>query len=156
WDSPDNGAFRLSPAAASARCDIHVDGGGRENVYAAILYLSLPEHCRGGTAFWRHRDTGWERSPPKDELAARGYGTFLEFERRWIQTYRLRNFAELQERRAATWDCVLSVPMRFNRLIVYRGDYFHAITELFGDDAQNARFVQLFYFEGTGAAGATH
>ncbi|HUL66561.1 MAG TPA: DUF6445 family protein [Burkholderiaceae bacterium] len=156
WDSPDNGAFRISPAAASARCDIHVDGGGRGNVYAAVLYLSLPGHCRGGTAFWRHRDTGWERSPSKEELAARGYATFLEFERRWVPTDRLRDFAEMQERRTAAWDCVLTVPMRFNRLIVYRGDYFHAIAELFGDDARNARFVQLFYFERTGSASATH
>jgi hypothetical protein len=154
WDSPDNGAFRLSPAAASARCDIHVDGGGRANVYAAVLYLSLPEHCRGGTAFWRHRHTGWERCPSKEELAAHGYAAFLDFERRWVPTDRLRDFAEMLEGRAAAWDCVLNVPMCFNRLIVYRGDYFHAITELFGDDARNSRLVQLFYFEGTGTARA--
>lgn len=154
WDSLDNGAFRISPASARARCDIHVDGDGAENVYAAVLYLSLPEHCRGGTGFWRHRGTGWERRPSKAELAASDYAAFLDFERRWVPTDRLRVFSEMQAGRAAAWECVLHVPLRFNRLIVYRGDFFHAITELFGDCPRNSRLVQLFYFEGTGAASA--
>src|SRR5262252_4357349 len=107
WDSLDNGAFRLTPAAGSARCDIHVDGDGRENVYAGLLYLSLPEHCRGGTGFWRHRATGWEGRPSKEELAARGYATFPDFLRRWVPTDRVRTFEEMRESREAAWDCVL-------------------------------------------------
>jgi hypothetical protein len=56
----------------------------------------------------------------------------------------------LQERDAA-WECVLEVPMRFNRLIVYRSDFFHSIGELFGDRPENVRFVQLFFFEAMAA-----
>ena len=37
--------------------------------------------------------------------------------------------------------------MRFNRLVVFRSDFFHAITELFGDRAENGRLVQLLHFE---------
>ncbi|HTT11537.1 MAG TPA: DUF6445 family protein [Burkholderiaceae bacterium] len=154
WDSLDNGAFRLTPAGGRARCDIHVDTDAGENAYAALLYLSLPEHCHGGTGFWRHRATGWERRPSKEELAASGYSSFLEFERRWVPTDKLRSFEEMRDARDAAWDCVLHVPMRFNRLIIYRGDYFHAIADLFGDRPENTRLVQLFYFEGTGAAPA--
>ena len=154
WNSLDNGAFRLTPAGSHARCDIHVDGNGRENIYGGVLYLNLPEHCRGGTGFWRHRATGWERRASNEELAASGYATFLDFERRWVPTDRVRAFAEMQDRRADAWDCVLHVPMRFNRLIVYRGDFFHAIGEVFGDRPENSRLVQLFYFEATGTAGA--
>lgn len=150
WDSPDQGAFRFSGAADTARCDIHVDSESRRDIYAAILYLSLPEHCVGGTAFWRHRATGWERRPSPEQLAAQGYQSFIEFERRWIPIGRQRPFAALREERAAAWDLVLEVPMRFNRLIVYRSDFFHAIGELFGDRAENARLVQLFYFESIG------
>jgi tetratricopeptide (TPR) repeat protein len=149
WDSLDNGAFRVSPASASARCDIHVDGE-RDHVFAAVLYLSLPEHCRGGTGFWRHRITGWERRPSQEELAACGYSSFREFERRWVPTDQVRPFAELREMRDAGWENVIRVPMRFNRLIAYRGDFFHAIGELFGDRPENSRLVQLFYFEGSG------
>jgi tetratricopeptide (TPR) repeat protein len=150
WDTPDQGAFRFSGAADTARCDIHVDSESRRDIYAAILYLSLPEHCAGGTGFWRHRPTGWARRPSPEELAAQGYKSFIDFERRWIPVGRQRPFAALREERAAAWDLVLEVPMRFNRLIVYRSDFFHAIGELFGDRAENARLVQLFYFESIG------
>jgi tetratricopeptide (TPR) repeat protein len=150
WDSPDNGAFRVSAATDSARCDIHVDSEDRENIFAAVLYLSLPEHCRGGTSFWRHRESGWERRPSREELAAKGYGSFLDFERRWIPVSRQRPFAELQQARRAAWDCVFEIPMRFNRLIVYRSNFFHAIGSLFGDRPDNARLVQLFYFQTVG------
>jgi len=150
WDSPDHGAYRISSAADTARCDIHIDSDTRNNTYAAILYLSLPEHCVGGTSFWRHRPTGWERRPSPEQLAAQGYRSFIDFERRWIPVGRQRPFAELRRERDAAWDCVLEVPMRFNRLIVYRSDYFHAIGELFGDRFENARLVQLFYFESVG------
>jgi len=147
WDSPDNGAFRVSSAADTARCDIHVDSEVRNDIYAAVLYLSLPEHCSGGTSFWRHRETGWERRPSVEQLVARGYASFREFERRWIPVGRQRPFAQLRDARAAAWDCVFETPMRLNRLIVYRSDFFHAIGELFGDRRENARLIQLFYFE---------
>jgi hypothetical protein len=116
------------------------------------LYLSLPEHCQGGTGFWRHRATGWERRPSKQELASSGYATFQDFERRWVRNDTVRTFGEMRDSRAAAWDCVLHVPMRFNRLVIYRGDYFHAIADLFGDSPENTRLVQLFYFEGTASA----
>ncbi len=147
WDSPDNGAFRISPADANARNDIHIDSETRNEIYAGVLYLSLPEHCRGGTLFWRHRVTGWERRPAPDQLAAAGYASFRKFEQRWMPTNRLRAFSELQQQREADWEVVLQVPMRFNRLVVYRSDFFHSIGELFGDRPENARFVQLFFFE---------
>jgi tetratricopeptide (TPR) repeat protein len=147
WDSPDNGAFRLSSAADTARCDIHVDSDTRADSYAAVLYLSLPEHCAGGTGFWRHRETGWERRPSAEQLRVLGYASFLDFERRWVPVGRQRPFAEWRKERAAAWDCVLEIPMRFNRMIVYRSDFFHAIGELFGDRPENARLVQLFYFQ---------
>lgn len=147
WDSPDHGAFRLSPADASARNDIHVDSASRDEIYAGVLYLSLPEHCRGGTVFWRHRATGWERRPRPDQLAAAGYASFGQFERRWMPVDRLQPFGDLERRREVDWERVLTVPMRFNRLVVYRSDFFHSIDRLFGDRPENSRFVQLFFFE---------
>ncbi len=150
WDSPDNGAFRISPADASARNDIHVDSDVRNDIYAGVLYLSLPEHCRGGTLFWRHRASGWERRPAPEQLAAGGYATFKQFEKRWMPVDRLRPFTQLQAERDAAWERVLEVPMRFNRLTVYRSDFFHSIGELFGDRPENSRFVQLFFFEASG------
>jgi hypothetical protein len=38
----------------------HVDHGVSDQALclAALVYLNLPEQCRGGTAFYRHRETG--------------------------------------------------------------------------------------------------
>jgi hypothetical protein len=45
------------------------------------------------------------------------------------------------------WDMLFEVPMRFNRLIVYRSDYFHAIGRVFGSGLPDGRLTQLFFFE---------
>jgi Family of unknown function (DUF6445) len=37
--------------------------------YAAIVYLNEPEQCEGGTAFYRHRETGWDDVPDLDSTA---------------------------------------------------------------------------------------
>ncbi len=56
-------------------------------------------------------------------------------------------FEQWRQRRNAAWDLLFEIPIRFNRLIVYRSDFFHSISELFGDSAENGRLVQLFHFE---------
>ena len=44
------------------------------------------------------------------------------------------------------WDHVMTVPMRFNRLILLRPWLWHAAGRSFGDSLQNGRLVQLFFF----------
>jgi len=147
WDSPDNGALRVSLAADDARADVHVDNPTLPNIFGGVLYLSRPEDCRGGTRFFRHRATGWDRRPDDAALRAMGHAGFLDFQKRHLPINRRLAFAEWQQQRDATWEYLFEVPMRFNRLIVFRSDFFHAITELFGERAENGRLVQLFHFE---------
>ena len=148
WKSPDNGAFRLSPAESLARSDIHIDhdehAGGP--MLAALLYLTPQEYCRGGTSFWRHRKTGWTTRPSEAELRAHGYDSFGAFSRRWTPSDRIRPFAEITDQRSGDWEFLFEIPMRFNRLVIYRGDYFHSVSQVFGSTAQDSRLVQLFYF----------
>lgn len=152
--SPDNGACRLSFANSTARTDIHVDNETEESrrFYAGVLYLNPPEQCQGGTSFWKHLPTGWERRPSQEELQAAGYANFKVFQKRWLPNHRVLPFDALKEQREqnGTWKAVLEVPMRQNRLIIYRGDYFHSITGLFGTTLEDARLVQLFFFETLG------
>ena len=148
WDSLDNGALRVSIASDDARADVHVDNPTLTDIFGGVLYLSLPEHCQGGTRFYRHRATGWDCRPDAEALRARGHASFLDFQKRSLPANRNLAFAEWLQRRDATWECLFEVPMRFNRLILFRSDYFHAITELFGDAPENGRLVQLFHFEG--------
>jgi tetratricopeptide (TPR) repeat protein len=143
WDSIDHGAMRISLAADSARADVHVDSPTIENIFGGVLYLSLPQHGRGGTSFYRHRRSGWDRRPAASTLRAAGHGSFLDFQRRNLQPNRTQPFAQWLRQRDETWERIFEVPMRFNRLVVFRSDFFHGITELFGDRAENGRLVQL-------------
>lgn len=146
--SPDNGSYRLSHADATARTDIHVDNetGDNFNFYAGVLYLNPPEQCQGGTTFWRHQPSGWYRRLPEAQVKAGGYASFREFQKRWLPNSKVQKFNELQEQRDS-WVPLLEVPMRHNRLIMYRGHYFHSLSNVFGDTRENGRLVQLFFFE---------
>jgi len=146
--SPDNGSCRLSYADAMARTDIHVDNetGNNFNFYAGVLYLNPPEQCQGGTTFWRHQPSGWYRRLPEADVKAGGYASFKEFQKRWLPNSKVQKFNDLQEQRDS-WQALLEVPMRHNRLIVYKGHYFHSISNVFGDTPENGRLVQLFFFE---------
>lgn len=147
WDSPDNGALRVSLAADDANADVHVDNPTRPDIFGGVLCLTLPEHCLGGTTFYRHRGSGWARRPGADALRARGHASFLEFQQRHLPRNRLQTFAAWRAQRDALWEPVFEAPLRFNRLVVFRSDFFHAISELFGDTPENGRLVQLFHFE---------
>ncbi len=147
WDSLDNGALRVSLAADKARADVHLDSPLLQDIYGAVLYLSLPEHSQGGTSFFRHRASGWDRRPTDAQLQTGGYRSLLDFQQRGLPAPRSLPFTEWQQQRETTWDWMFEVPMRFNRLIIYRSNFFHAISNLFGDHADNGRLVQLFHFE---------
>ena len=58
------------PLPATSSRKVHAD----HSHWSGILYLSAPEHCEGGTEFFRHRRTGTERMAlDAAELAALGY-----------------------------------------------------------------------------------
>lgn len=147
--SPENGSYRISYADALARTDIHVDNesGDNFNFYAGVLYLNLPEQCQGGTTFWRHRPTGWCRRPLEGDVRAAGYSSFRHFQKRWLPNVAVQKFNELRQQRDDAWQAMLEVPMRHNRLIIYRAHYFHSISNVFGSTLADGRLVQLFFFE---------
>lgn len=147
--SPDNGSSRISLANSVARSDIHVDNetGDCFRQYAAVLYLNLPEQCKGGTIFWRHRGTGWSRRHDDGAVRAAGYANFKSFQQRFLpHNVHASQFNEMAARRQE-WQPLLQVPMCYNRLIIYRGDFFHSIGEVFGSKMDDGRLVQLFFFE---------
>ena len=153
WSWPGHGAFRISPSGSLARSDIHVDHGDSRVAYAGVLYLSLPQACQGGTSFWRHRETGWFRAPSPAQAAASRHGSLAGFMRAQAAGG-AQGFDQLAQGRGQ-WDLLFEVPMRFNRLIVYRSDCFHGISQVFGAGPDDARLTQLFFFEPLGgAAGA--
>jgi Flp pilus assembly protein TadD len=147
WSSPDHGAFRLSAAADEARADVHVDNPSIGNIFGGVLYLSPPEHSRGGTTFFRHRRTGWDSTPTAERLLEKGYRSLADYQRRELKPNERMSFDAWVAQRGVLWEPVIEVPMRFNRLIIFRSDFYHAVTELFGTTIDNGRLVQLFHFE---------
>lgn len=147
WHAPTHGVFRLSFAHSLARSDIHVDEEVCRPMYAAVLYLSRPEDCVGGTSFWRHVESGWDRVPPDDVVRDSRWESFRAFQHQEILgEAQARPFDTLVARREP-WQRVLEIPMRSNRLVVYRSDFFHAISQVFGRTPEEARLVQLFFIE---------
>lgn len=150
WAWPGHGAFRLSPAGSLARSDIHTDLD-QGAAYAGVLYLSLPEHCQGGTSFWRQRGTGWVQQPSAAQLAASAWPSREAFNASLSAPAPAGSGHEELAQLRAGWELVFEVGMRFNRLILYRADFFHAVSQVFGQRADDARLVQLFFFEPLGS-----
>ena len=121
-ENPVQGAsilFRYTLAGVDKKVFCHVDGCS----YAGILYLTLPEHCAGGTTIYRHKPTG-------DEI--------------YDKTHRhLYDFNDPDQ-----WEVLREMEMVYNRMVMYPGQLFHAITPVFfGDTIENGRLTQnLFLF----------
>ncbi len=130
-----HGYFRITYEGERGANDIHIDTG---NVWAGVLYLTLPEHCKGGTEFFRHRQYGTEHAPLREEdLKVYGARDRLEVLQKTIG-------AHTNDR--SKWERTMTLPMKFNRLVLFRSWYWHTAGESFGDAPENARLVQLFFF----------
>ena len=126
--------FRLTLASDVGRAGVHTDPG----YWSGILYLSRPEDCQGGTDFFRHRRTGTDRRPMNDqEVAALGYKTYADSE------HDILGRDTLDER---AWEKTMTVPMRFNRLLLLRPWLWHTAGPGFGDTPQDGRLVYLLFF----------
>lgn len=126
------GAWRQGKKSSPVHNAVHADNSCAQ--MAAVLYLNRPEDCFGGTAFWRHRLTGWESMPSEEQLAE--------------HHFKLEEFAEDWHNFAA-WEQTFLAPMKYNRLITYPTQMFHSRWPIdgFGDNDQNARLIGAFFFD---------
>ena len=126
--------FRLTLASDVGRAGVHTDPG----YWSGILYLSRPEDCQGGTEFFRHRRTNTDRRPMTDaEVTALGYKTYAESEHDILGRDTLDYSA---------WEPTMTVPMRFNRLLLLRPWLWHTAGPGFGDNRENGRLVYLLFY----------
>ena len=129
-----HGKCRLSLASDTGRGKVHID----HCYWSGILYLSRPEDCAGGTDFFRHRRTQTDRAPltPAD-LAAMGYDDFDKVH---------RDLIEREGTDESKWERTMTVPMRYNRLVLLRPWMWHTAGPGFGDRIENGRLVYLMFF----------
>ena len=126
--------FRLTLASDVGRGKVHTDPG----YWSGILYLSRPEDCQGGTDFFRHRRTNTDRRPMNDaEVAALGYKSYAESE---------HDIVGRDGKDESAWETTMTVPMRFNRLLLLRPWLWHTAGPGFGDSRENGRLVYLLFY----------
>jgi hypothetical protein len=129
------GKFRYCLKNDKAPTKIHFD----KVSWAAIVYLSLNEHCKGGLGIYKHKKTGLEKVPSTEEQLKRlGCKNIIEFDQKYVYPY---------SKQEEYWELIEEIPIKYNRLILFKGSkYFHGITQQFGDSIYNSRLSQVFFF----------
>jgi hypothetical protein len=128
---------RLALSADNKPARIHID----ESDWTGVLTLTRPEDCRGagGTEFYRHLPTGTDRLPINGEkLRETGYASYDDLKHDILDRDALDR---------SKWELSMSVPMRFNRLVLLQPQYWHTAGESFGDSVENGRLVYLMFFK---------
>lgn len=113
WGEQYSGCFQL--CTAHDRTWIHADVN---NTWAGVLYLTPDAPLSGGTALYRHKETGHVSDQQMD--------------------YEPYDYTK--------WEVVDQVGNVFNRLVMYRGDLFHASVDYFGINFGDGRLIQTFFF----------
>jgi hypothetical protein len=95
--------------------------------YTALVYLSRPEDCRGGTAILEHISGELPLHPETEEQL-----------RLW----------ERDTNDVEAWSKVSFCPMKFNRFLMIRSDLLHRAEPIggFGDNKENGRLVLTCFF----------
>lgn len=132
------GWFVLALASDEAlrRTRVHAD----RRAWMALVYLTAPEHCRGGTGWYRHRSTG--ATCESAVFLESSFGHLAGRPRSELVEAMLSLSCDL-----AQWVEVQRVGMAFNRCVIFRADQFHAVLETFGDCPENGRLTQVFEFD---------
>jgi hypothetical protein len=129
-----HGSCRVALAKDDRPGRIHID----QSHWSGILYLSRPEDCQGGTEFYRHLPTGTDHLPLTPEaLSAAGFASYDELKREILEKDALDR---------SKWELTMTVPMRFNRLVLLQPQYWHTSGPSFGDSIENGRLVYLMFF----------
>ena len=127
-----HGKFRVTLEGEESRYQVHVDPSSLW--WVGVVYLTLPQHCEGGTAFYRHKALGYDSTPPQEVLEAAGYPD--------VKTLLAQDGPDLEK-----WEHLMTVPMRFNRLILYRPWMWHSAAPGFGDSPETGRLIQVLSFQ---------
>lgn len=129
------GVFAFTGENANAPLTTHFD----DTDWAGIVYLTPPDRCEGGLAFFRHRESGL--TGPPDEARAKELG--YRDRDHWIEEVYYPDKV-----RPDAWEEISRVSMVYNRLVLLRGgSQFHRASSGFGADPSDGRLTQRFFFD---------
>ena len=123
--------FRMSLEGEDTPAWIHPDSSC--DSHAAVIYLTRPRFCFGGTAFWRHRELGWDALPQGPELEEEGVVLTDEFMSGLHQ-----DSGDIDK-----WEMTGLAQMKYNRLVTFRSNLFHSRwpKDPFGTNYDNGRLI---------------
>ena len=121
-DSPDTACFQY--CTQEDRVWVHTDPFD----YAAVLYLDRYVPVNAGTSFYTWKETNQNTLPVEYESEPQRF--FDE------HPYPLD---------MTKWEENLRIGLRFNRIIIYPGNYFHDATNYYGNSFEDARLFQTFF-----------
>lgn len=102
-----------------------------------VVFLTEPQKCSGGLAFWRHRMLGWDSQPLKSDLQMWDMPDENPY---WDAVYK-DGFHE------GRWIMEDYVPMSFNRIVLFTGSRFHSRYPInpIGDQMEDCRLIKVFF-----------
>jgi hypothetical protein len=128
WDMDQyTGAFQYT--TSRDRSWIHAD---QTTTWAAVCYLTPNAPLSSGTGLFRHIPTGMESAPKNVD------GTY---------DYDLLDKINLDSQDMTKWELTDRLANKFNRLVIYKGDFFHMSLDYFGQDKFDGRLFQTFFFD---------
>ncbi len=121
-DEPNyNGAYQYT--TCHDKTWIHSDSG---TTWAAVVYLTPDAPLSGGTGLYRHKSTGLHE---------------------WVDDEKVMDLIWSECNDYTKWDLCDTIGNVFNRMILYRGTMFHASLDYFGQDINDGRLFQTFFFD---------
>jgi len=128
WDMDQyTGSFQYT--TSRDRSWIHAD---QTTIWAGVCYLTPDAPLSAGTGLFRHKPTGLEMAPRNPDGS---YNTDLLSQ------------INQDSQDMTKWEMTERLANKFNRLVIYRGDYFHMSLDYFGSDKYNGRLFQTFFFD---------
>jgi hypothetical protein len=107
---------------------IHADSW---NSWAGVLYLTPNAPLSGGTGLFKHKETGLVKVPRLKN------GKINK---------KLLDKIYIDSQDYTKWEITDRIANVYNRLVLYRGDLFHASLDYFGTNKNNGRLFQTFFF----------
>jgi hypothetical protein len=134
------GKFRFSRVGDQYKQDIHFDPGDNNTAWAGVVYMTPNIEGVDGTIFWKHNRTNLE-SIPRTIEGLQEHG--------WTGPEVLKEFLDVDGVDHSLWTRTLTVPYKYNRLVLFRPWMFHSPGVAFGEDLKSARCVQTFFWSPT-------
>lgn len=130
-----HGKFRIALANDEGEANVHIDNCS----WSGILYLTPDEYCQGGTNFYKHLPTNTDHAPiTMEQLHALGMNNIQQV---WD------NIVGKDTNDMSKWQLMMSVPMKFNRLVLFRPWFYHDADKGFGDSIEEGRLIYPLFFE---------